>query len=95
VLEHSFQLLREEYTAGGKSALFDTLRPFLGFGLDPEQRYEEVAAATGTLIGTVKNRVFRLRQRWRELLFEQVAATLDSPNEEDIKRELSELLTCV
>ena len=95
VLEQSFQILREEFAAAGKSAIFDTLRAFLGFGLDPEQRYEDVAAATGTPIGTLKNQVFRLRKRWRDLIFEQVAATLDSPSEEDIKRELSELLTCV
>ena len=95
VLEHSFQVLREEYTAEGKSALFDTLRPFLGFGLDPEGRYEDIAAKSGIPIGTLKNHVFRMRQRWRELLFEQVAATLDTPTQEDIKGELSELLTCV
>ena len=95
VLEFSLQLLREEFAAGGKSALFDTLRPFLGFGPDPEKRYEDIAAASGTPIGTLKTQVFRLRQRWRELLFEQVAVTLDEPTSEDIKGELGELLTCV
>ena len=95
VLEFSLQLLREEFAADGKSALFDTLRPFLGFGPDPEKRYEEIAAASGTPIGTLKTQVFRLRQRWRELLFEQVAVTLDEPTSEDIKGELGELLTCV
>lgn len=95
VLEFSFQLLQEEFTAAGKSALFDTVRPFLGFGPDPEQRYEDIAAATGTPIGTLKTQVFRLRQRWRELLFEQVAMTLDDPTAEAIKGELGELLTCV
>ncbi len=95
ILEQSFQLLREEFVAAGKGAQFETLRPFLGFGLDPEQRYEDIAAATGTPVGTLKTQVFRLRQRWRELLFAQVATTLDSPSEKEIKGELSELLTCV
>ena len=95
ILDHSFDLLRAEYTADGKAALFDTLRPFLGFGPDPEKRYDEIATATGTPVATLKTRVFRLRQRWRELLFEQVAATLDTPTEIEIKAELGELLTCV
>ena len=95
VLEFSFQLLREEFATAGKSALFDALRPFLGFGPDPEKRYDEVSASLAMPIGTVKNHVFRLRQRWRELLFEQVAMTLDEPTSEDIKGELSELLACV
>ena len=95
ILDHSFDLLRAVYTADGKAALFDTLRPFLGFGPDPEKRYEEIAATTGTPVATLKTRVFRLRQRWRELLFEQVAATLDTPTEIEIKAELGELLTCV
>ncbi len=95
VLDFSFQLLREEFAAAGKADLFDALRPFLGFGPDPEKRYDEVSAGLSLPIGTLKNHVFRLRQRWRELLFEQVAITLDEPTSEDIKGELSELLACV
>lgn len=95
VLDFSFQLLREEFAAAGKADLFDALRPFLGFGAEPEKRYEEISANLGLPIGTLKNHVFRLRQRWRELIFEQVAMTLDEPTTEDIKAELSELLGCV
>ena len=95
VLEQSFDLLEKESAAAGKAAQFDTLRPFLGFGPDPERRYEEIATASGTPIGTLKTHVFRLRQRWRELLFEQVAITLDTTSETEIKAELGELLTCL
>lgn len=95
VLDFSFQLLREEFAAAGKAALFDALRPFLGFGPEPEKHYEELSVSLGLPIGTLKNHVFRLRQRWRELIFEQVAMTLDEPTSEDIKGELSELLACV
>ena len=95
VLDFSFQLLREEFAASGKAALFDALRPFLGFGAEPEKQYEELSASLGLPMGTLKNHVFRLRQRWRELIFEQVAMTLDEPTSEDIKGELSELLGCV
>ncbi len=95
VLDHSLEVLGDEYAAAGKGETFATLRPFLGFAPDPEKRYEDIAAQTGTPVATLKTNVFRLRKRWRELLFEQVAITLDVTSETDIKAELGELLTCV
>jgi RNA polymerase sigma-70 factor (ECF subfamily) len=92
VLDHSLQVLGEEFAAQGKGALFEHLRPFLGFSSQPAGGYEAVANVTKLPIGTLKNHVFRLRQRWREILFAQVAATLDEPTPEAIKAELSELL---
>jgi RNA polymerase sigma-70 factor (ECF subfamily) len=95
VLDQALRLLGEEQAAAGKAALFAALRPFLGFGREPEKRYDELAPAFGIPIGTLKSHVFRLRTRWRELLFEQVAATLDDPTETEIKAELAELLGVV
>ncbi len=95
ILESSLASLRVEWTGQGKADLFAALRPFLGFGPEPEARYEEVCARLSMPLGTLKNHIFRLRQRWRELLFEQVADTLDEPTEENVKAELSELLGCV
>jgi len=95
VLEYSLELLAEEFATNGKAEVFEMLRPFLGFGADPAQRYEEIAAKMATPVGTLKNQVFRLRKRWRELLFEQVSLTLDDPTPEEIKAELTELLGCV
>ncbi len=95
VLDYSLQLLSEEFAAHGKAELFKALRPFLGFGPDPERRYEEIGAVLGIPVGTLKNDVFRLRERWRKLLFEQVAMTLDDPTPENIKDELKELMGCV
>jgi len=43
-------------------------------------------------IGTLKSKVHRLRERWRELLFEEVGRTLENPTPDEIKGELSELL---
>ena len=95
VLDFSLQTLEAEFSAQDKAELFAAMRPFLGFGSEPERRYEEVAATLGMAMGTVKSHVFRLRQRWREILFEQVAATLADPTPEEIKAELAELLGCV
>lgn len=95
ILDHALLLLGEEFTVEGKADIFTALRPFLGFGPDPEKRYEEVAATLGQPLGTLKNHVFRLRKRWRELIFEQVSMTLGEATPEEIKGELSELLGCV
>lgn len=95
ILDFALTLLGEEFTADGKAEIFSALRPFLGFGPDPEQRYEEVAATLGLPLATLKSHVFRLRKRWRELIFEQVALTLGEATEEEIKGELSELIGCV
>jgi len=95
VLEQSLASLGEEFERRGQSAIFRALRPFLGFGTEPEYGYDEVSARLGVPIGTLKNQVFRLRGRWRQLLFEQVGRTLENPTPEEIKAELSELLGCV
>ena len=95
ILAEALRLLGEEWTAAGKGELFASLRPFLGFGAGPAKSYEELSPVLGVPVGTLKNHVFRLRERWRELLLEQVAATLDEPTPEEIRGELSELLGCV
>jgi RNA polymerase sigma-70 factor (ECF subfamily) len=95
VLEFSLQVLEEEHKTQGKKDLFAALRPFLGFRIFPEQRYEAVAQTLGMPVGTLKSHVSRLRDRWRSLLFEQVAVTLDDPSPQNIRDELAELMGCV
>jgi DNA-directed RNA polymerase specialized sigma24 family protein len=95
ILDQSLQLLGEEFAGQGRAEMFEALRPFLGFGPDPEECYGQIADKLGVPVGTLKNQVFRLRKRWRDLLFEQVAQTLDEPTPEDIKGELRELFACV
>jgi len=92
VVDFSFDLLAHEFAHDGKAEIFAALRPFLGFGPEPGQRYEEVSAKLGIPVGTLKNQVFRLRQRWKNLLFEKVGMTLENPTPEEIRAELSELL---
>lgn len=92
VLDHALQTLAGEFAREGKAELFTALRPFLGFGPEPERHYDEVATTLGMALGTVKSHVFRLRQRWREILFEEVGATLADPTPDQVKAELAELL---
>ena len=95
LLEFTLQLLSEEYKAADKSALFDVLRPTLGFQPGAEPQYQNLAEKLAMPVGTVKSHVFRLRQRWRQILWEQTALTLSEPSEADIKAELAELLCCL
>lgn len=95
VLEHTLQLLAQEHTANGKQKLFDALRPSLGLTQAQAQDYNEIAAHLGSTPGAVKTQVFRLRQRWRELLFQQVASTLENPTSDEVKAELAELMSCL
>ena len=95
ILEHSLQLLGGEFAAQGKSEVFEALLPFLGFGPDPDEQYEHLSTQLGIPVGTLKNQVFRLRERWRKLLFDEVATTLEDPTIENIRGELTELLSAV
>jgi len=92
VLEHSLQQIRHEFTSRGEAAAFEVYRPFLGFGTGPEQRYEEAGQKLGLSTGTVKSRVFRLRQRWRDLVVEEVGRTLGDPDPQSIREELMNLI---
>ncbi len=95
LLEFTLQILEQEFSADGKRELFAALRPCLGFTKEKTPNYADLATRLGCTESTVKSHVFRLRQRWREILFQQVSVTLDDPTSDAIKGELVELLECV
>ncbi|MBK8094953.1 MAG: RNA polymerase subunit sigma-24 [Verrucomicrobiaceae bacterium] len=95
LLESTLELLKKEYDSTGKGTLFHELRPFLGFGSAATRSYEEIATQLSMPLGTLKNHIFRMRQRWRDLLFERVAATLEDPTSDNVKAELAELMECL
>jgi RNA polymerase sigma factor (sigma-70 family) len=92
IVDVSLRLLKQEFADQGKETLFASLRPFLGFGPDPNKTYEEIAASTGITVGSLKTHVFRMRQRWRDLLLAEVGKTLHDPTPDEIRAELQELL---
>jgi RNA polymerase sigma-70 factor (ECF subfamily) len=79
LLQQVMARLREEFETRGKGELFDRLRGFLvgekGSG------YRQAADALGLSEGSVKVAVHRLRQRYRDLLHEEIARTVDTPGE--------------
>ena len=81
--------LADEYSARGKSALFRELEVFLR-DADPEITYGELADRIGSSEGAVRVAVHRLRRRCGELVRQEVAHTVASPDE--IDAELQYLL---
>ena len=78
--------LRDEFEAKAKGRLFDHLRGFLvgekGAG------YHRAAGELGLSEGAVKVAVHRLRQRYRELLHEEIGRTVEGPDqvEEEVRK---------
>jgi RNA polymerase sigma-70 factor (ECF subfamily) len=78
LLQNVFARLRQEHEQAGKIALFEQLKPFLA-GDGPVVRYAQAAAALRLSSGAVKVAVHRLRRRYRELVYEEIARTVDDP----------------
>lgn len=90
LLEHVVERLEQEYRAAGRESEFARLRGFLT-GEQPKVPYREVAAELGRSETAVKTSVHRLRLRFGALLRDQIAATVESPQEVD--DEVRHLLT--
>ena len=82
LLEQARTRVREEYLESGKAGLYDHLKPFEA-GDQNAPSYARVAAELGLTESAVKSAVFRMRQRYRELVREEVANTVDDPAEVD------------
>jgi len=82
LLDRVLAILAAEYAKSGRSALFDQLKIVLTEGKGAVR-----AAVLAERLNTSENAVnaasHRLRNRYREILVEQIAATLDDPAELD------------
>ncbi|NOS72894.1 MAG: sigma-70 family RNA polymerase sigma factor [Verrucomicrobia bacterium] len=92
LLEQVYRQLEEEHRRQGKSPLFDALRTTLA-GPGNSAPYAELALQLGMNEGAVKVAVHRLRQRYRALLRETIAATVGSEGE--VEEEMRDLLRIV
>lgn len=89
LLERVLAVLRAEYAAGGKSALFEVAQSALArdaahFG------YAEAGAALELSENAMKKTVARLRVKYREALKQEIADTLSNPG--DAEDELLSLM---
>jgi RNA polymerase sigma factor (sigma-70 family) len=82
--------LRVEYAREGKAAAFEQLKSTL----TGERRgvpYAEIGARLGMSEGAVKVAVHRLRQRYREILRQEIAHTVSGP--EEVEEEIRALFS--
>ena len=92
LLEAVLTRLEQEYRREGKAALFALLKTSLT-GARESQPYAELAASMGMSEGAIKVAVHRLRRRYRDLIREEIAQTVASPEEVDSEmRHLLEAL---
>lgn len=91
-LEQVRARLRKEYLAAGKAERFDFWERFLP-GEAGALSYAEAAAQMGVPQGTFKSEVHRLKQRYGQLLREEIAQTVARP--EEIDDELRHLIAVV
>jgi RNA polymerase sigma-70 factor (ECF subfamily) len=93
VLDKVHERLEEEMVAFGKSERIQALAGFLP-GRHSRRTYAEVAAGLNLSEGSVKVEVHRLRGRFRKLLRQEIAATVQAPHEvDDELRQLIESLS--
>ena len=92
LLDHVLTALREECAAGGKSELFESLKDCLG-STPKDDRYKRAAEELQMTEGAVRMASHRLRRRYRELLREQIAQTVETP--EQIEEEIAFLFDAV
>lgn len=89
LLDQAKARLKEEYAQAGKANSYERLRVFES-GDPGGSTYAEIAAELGLTERAVKSAAHRLRQRYGELVREEVAHTVGSPAE--IDEELRHLL---
>jgi RNA polymerase sigma-70 factor (ECF subfamily) len=88
LLEQVMNRLEEEYVGSGRAALFAQLRPRLGSEAAAAP-YAQVAQQLRLSEAAVKMAVQRLRGRYRQILREEIAQTVSSPDQiEDEIRHL-------
>jgi len=89
LLEQTMTRLRQDYADAGKLGEFEILKGFLT-AEKGEAPYAEASVKTGLSEGAVRVAVHRLRRRYREVFRQQIAHTVDRP--EEIEAEVRHLL---
>jgi len=90
VLDQALKRLREETADIGKARLFELVGPFLSREATPGE-YAGIGGQLGISPGAVGVSVHRLRHRYRELVQEEVAATLSDPGQ--LQEEMQHLIS--
>lgn len=86
LLDTSMSRLRAEYTARDRITEFEELKAVLA---GDRRSYADVAEQLGQSPGAVKVAVYRMKKRFRDLMRDEVAATVEST--EEVEEELRRL----
>jgi RNA polymerase sigma-70 factor (ECF subfamily) len=92
VLDQALDHLRKETELSGKGEQFQLLSPFLSREAEPHE-YEKIAEQLGSRPGGIAVAVHRLRQRYREVVREEIANTVAEPGQVD--EEMQHLFTAL
>ena len=82
VLDQAAARLRGEHEAAGKGDFYSTLKSFVSAEAAPAS-YDEAARRLGLSQSAVKSAIHRLRQRYQELIREEIAQTVTRASEID------------
>jgi DNA-directed RNA polymerase specialized sigma24 family protein len=90
LLSRAFDRLAVDYAASGRGELFDRLQGVLAAGSDAVP-YALIAGQIGMSAVAVQQAASRLRKRYRQVLRDEIASTLDNPHDADITSEIRDL----
>ncbi len=90
LLSHVMQRLERELEKIGKRAQFERLKDFI-VSTKEDTTYADAASELGMTEAAARMAASRLRRRYRQLLREEIAQTVSSP--EDIDDEINNLFT--
>jgi RNA polymerase sigma factor (sigma-70 family) len=88
LLNHTMERLGATYTGEGKAEVFAALKGVLGHLDSSGPSYRDLAAELGMSEGAIKVAVHRLRKRYRRILKEEIALTLEDESEAAVEEEL-------
>ena len=83
ILERAWQQLESTFEAEGKKEWLDVLRPFVDGNARTPANQIEAAAKLGVPVATLRNWLWRVRQRYREAVRTEVASTVSNPVDVD------------
>lgn len=89
ILAVVLEKLRGEFDAGGRAGRFEAMKNYL-LDMDDAGSYSETAGRLGISESAVKSGIHRLRQRYGEILREEIAQTVESTAE--VEAEIGRLL---
>lgn len=90
VLHLTLGRLKKDFVAANRENHFDVLVPFLGLG-EENSSYAQLQETLKLTDSAARQTVHRFRERFRRHLREEIAETLENPNETSIDLELEEL----